>query len=324
MTTKRVPIGKMFLRMILVAAPLFSTLRARAQTSALTPTGRNALPLRSGSPTDATSVGGEQAQRQSRTPVLVPSAVGTSGKATPPPDGWTEKWVGIYAADAAPRRTLPGAGNPDYGMDEIVIAHMQPWALARREATEPEVEDSGQLCKPTGLLLAGAGNFELLTAPGKITLIAMAGGGISTGGIRRIYLDRPHPKDPPRAWYGDSVGHWEGDTLVIDTIGFNDRTWLSGQRTRHSEELHIVERIRFIAPDYLERQFTVDDPLALTSPYSFVRRYKKMSPNTPVRENLCEDTPDSRRAWIKIHNRAVKDWQTDRSTQAEPQKTTGQ
>jgi len=272
--------GKMLLRMVLVAAPLFLSLAAAAQTAA-----------------------------------------GPSAKATPPPGGWMEKWVGMWETDPAPRRTLGIAGNPDWGLNEVVIPLLQPWALARRDATDPEFEDPAQLCKPSGLFLAGSGGaFELLASPGKITTIARGGGGISTGGIRRIYLDRPHPKNLPLTFYGDSVGHWEGDTLVIDTIGFNSQTWLSGDRTRHSEALHVVERIRFSAGDRLEHAWTVDDPLALTAPYSFTRHHKKQSADTPLNENLCEDTPESRRAWVKIRNRAVKEWESQRAAQPGAQK----
>ena len=236
-------------------------------------------------------------------------------KATPPPSGWTEKWVGMWNTDAAPRRTRPVGGNPDYGLDEIVIARLQPWALARSQATDPELEDMGQLCKPTGLLRAGSGGpIELLASPEKITLIARGGGGIGTGGIRRIYLNRPHLKNPPLTYFGDSVGHWEGDTLVIDTIGLNSQTFLTGgERTRHSEALHVVERIRFMENDSLEHVWTVDDPLALKAPYSFTRYHRKQAVDTPINENLCEDTPESRRAWVKIYNRSLKDWESQRA-----------
>ena len=57
-------------------------------------------------------------------------------------------------------------------------------------------------------------------------------------------MNRPHPKHPLPRWNGDSVGHGEGDTLVVDTIGFNDKSWLSAEMTRHAEETHLIERIR--------------------------------------------------------------------------------
>jgi len=62
---------------------------------------------------------------------------------------------------------------------------------------------------------------------------------------REVYLDgRAHPKDPNPAWMGHSIGHWEGDTLVVDTVGFNDRSWLDGQGHPHTEMMHVTERLR--------------------------------------------------------------------------------
>jgi hypothetical protein len=238
-----------------------------------------------------------------------------AAKATPPPAGWMEKWVGMWATDPAPRRTRPdGRGNPDYGLDEIVVPLSQPWALARRDATDFEIEDAGQICRPTGLFRAGSGGaIELLASPEKITIITRGGGGMLTGGIRRIYLNRPHLKNPPLTYNGDSVAHWEGETLVIDTIGFNDKTWLSGRGTRHSEALHVVERLRFIDDNSIEHLYTVDDRFALTAPYSFTRHHRREPLSTPIAENLCQDTPASRRGWIRLYKQSLSDWETRRA-----------
>jgi hypothetical protein len=243
------------------------------------------------------------------------TAASPAAKRTPPPPGWMEKWVGLWATDPAPRRTrTDGGGNPDYGLDEIVVPLSQPWALARRDATDFEIEDAGQVCRPTGLFRAGSGGaIEFLASPEKITLIARGGGGMLTGGIRRIYLNRPHSKNPPLTYNGDSVAHWEGDTLVIDTIGFNDKTWLSGRATRHSEALHVVERLRFLDKDSIEHLYTVDDRFALTAPYTFTRHHRRQTPDTPIAENLCQDSPDSRRGWIRLYQRSLADWETRRA-----------
>ena len=247
--------------------------------------------------------------------VSAQTAVSPASKATPPPAGWMEKWVGMWATDPAPRRTRPdGTGNPDYGLDEIVVPLSQPWAIARRDATDFEIEDAGQICRPTGPFRAGGGGaIELLASSDKITLIARGGGGMLTGGIRRIYLNRPHLKNPPLTYNADSVAHWEGDTLVIDTIGFNDKTWLSGRGTRHSEALHVVERLRFMDDDSIEHLYSVDDRFALTAPYSFTRYHRRQTPDTPIAENLCQDTPESRRGWIRLYKRSLTDWETRRA-----------
>ena len=69
-------------------------------------------------------------------------------------------------------------------------------------------------------------------------------------------------------WMGDSIGHWEGDTLVADTVNFNDKTWLDRIGHPHSDALHVVERIRRVDHDHLEDDITIDDPKAYTKPWT--------------------------------------------------------
>jgi hypothetical protein len=83
--------------------------------------------------------------------------------------------------------------------------------------------------------------------------------------IRRVYMDVPHSENPKPSWYGESVGHYEGDTLVIDTIGLNTRTFVDVYRTPHTEKLHVVEHWHMIDDGkMMEATFTVDDPDAFT------------------------------------------------------------
>jgi len=89
-------------------------------------------------------------------------------------------------------------------------------------------------------------------------------------------------------WMGDSVGHWEGDTLVVDTIGFNTRTWLNDAGAPHSEALHLVERIRPIrGGQVLEYKMIAEDPMALAKPYTYTRYYEKL--NTEIADDICRD-----------------------------------
>ena len=86
---------------------------------------------------------------------------------------------------------------------------------------------------------------------------------------RHIMLDRPHSANPKPSWYGDSVGHYEGDTLVIDTIAQNTNTFLDFYRTPHTDKLHVVERWRLIENGrFTEVVFTVDDPDAFYAPWT--------------------------------------------------------
>jgi hypothetical protein len=102
------------------------------------------------------------------------------------------------------------------------------------------------------------------------------------GRVRHVYMNVPHTKNPKLSWYGESVGHYEGDTLVVDTIGFNDKTFVDGYRTPHTTQLHVVERFRVINDGKaLDVSFTVDDPGTFYKPWSARRpRYR-----TPDREN---------------------------------------
>jgi len=244
---------------------------------------------------------------------------GSSKQITSPPPDWQEHWVGPYAGQDQPGKNAPPGFtvlNPFTTMSVAIAGHLQPWALARTNATSFELEDPGMLCKPTGLFIVGpgaegAGGFQLLAAPGKIVLV---GGLLPPAGVRRIYLDHPHSKNPPLTWNGESVGHWEGDTLVVDTIGFNDKSWLSPDRGRHSEELHTVERIRLVANEtYLEDIWLVDDPKALTAPYNLRRYFKKLPLSARPNDFNCDDTPAIRAAWMRRYERAKKQAEEDRA-----------
>jgi hypothetical protein len=111
---------------------------------------------------------------------------------------------------------------------------------------------------------------------------------------RQIFTDgRELPKDPNPSWVGYSVGHWEGDTLVVHTIGYNDRGWLDGPGPYpRTEALHVVERYR--RPDFghLELQMTIDDPKAYTKPWS-ITVAKQLLPDTEILEYVCAENERS-------------------------------
>jgi len=91
---------------------------------------------------------------------------------------------------------------------------------------------------------------------------------------------------------GYSVGHWDGDTLVVETAGFNDRTWLDMAGHPHSEQLRVTERFRRIDFGHIQRQITFDDPQTLTKPLSFSLAMS-YAPDTEMLENICENERDS-------------------------------
>ncbi len=106
--------------------------------------------------------------------------------------------------------------------------------------------------------------------------------------VRRIYTDgRPLPKDPDLLWMGTSVGHWEGPTtLVVDTVGFNDKTWLDRLGHPHSTELHVTERFRRVDFDHMEIDFTMVDPKALAKPWT-ATWYYELKPTWELGEISC-------------------------------------
>jgi hypothetical protein len=116
--------------------------------------------------------------------------------------------------------------------------------------------------------------------------------------FRTIYMDgRPHPKNLEPGYYGHSVGRWEGDALVVDTVGFNERFWLDREGEPHTEQLHLIER--FSRPDFntLQYEVTIDDPGAYTKPWTggFLLRW---SAGTELFEYVCQDNTRSPEAMV--------------------------
>jgi hypothetical protein len=110
---------------------------------------------------------------------------------------------------------------------------------------------------------------------------------------RRVYLNVPHSANPKPSWYGESVGHYEnGDTLVVDTIGLNDRTYIDNYRTPHTTQLHVVERFKLVdGGETMEVNVRVEDPGAFTMPWNAVQRYRRdhRPQEVPLHEMVCAE-----------------------------------
>jgi hypothetical protein len=220
-------------------------------------------------------------------------------------------WTGYYTLAGA--RELAGAGLkqdfPGEKLNDLIVPHLQPWAKARMEATDGVADDTGGVCLPDGIFRypSMAGQFVWLEEPDRII---MAFHEINTAGVRRIYLNAAHPKDPAPSWNGHSIGRWEGDTLAVDTVGFNDKSWLFGGMEPHTEEAHLIERMRLAGNGgFLEINITVEDRHALTSAYSYNRYYKRQPAGAEMAENVCSEDPAPWKHW---RNEALKK-QLDRS-----------
>jgi hypothetical protein len=106
--------------------------------------------------------------------------------------------------------------------------------------------------------------------------------------FRQVFLDgRAHPADVSPTWMGHSIGRWDGDTLVIDTVGYNEKTWLPG-RLPHTERLHAIERYRRLDLGRLEVSVTLEDPDALIKPWQSTRIWE-LVPGEEIQEYVCEN-----------------------------------
>jgi hypothetical protein len=135
-------------------------------------------------------------------------------------------------------------------------------------------------CFPAGMpswMLINHNLFEVLFTPGRVTLL----GEVDGNRMRRIYTDgRKHPEDPELTFHGHSVGHWEGDTLVVDTVGIAPQSQIAPAETigiPNNGGEHVVERIRLRDADTLEDAMVITAPKVLTRPWTTVRTYQRLS-----------------------------------------------
>jgi hypothetical protein len=106
---------------------------------------------------------------------------------------------------------------------------------------------------------------------------------------RQVFMDgRKHPEDPDPTWYGHSIGRWEGDTLVIDTVGYNDKTWFDNRGHPHSEKLHLVERYTRTDLGTMRVEMLIDDPGAYTKPFT-VSGTARLMTGQEIMEYVCQE-----------------------------------
>ena len=163
-----------------------------------------------------------------------------------------------------------------------------PWAqeLLDERIANNQKDAPGAHCLPRGITNAGAlFPFKLVQTP---TLLVMLFED-DLPSHRQVFLDgRSHPKDPNPTWMGHSIGHWVEDTLVIDTVGFDDRSWLDSQGHPHTEKMHVIERFRRPDLGHLEIEFTIDDPGAYKKPWK-IERVAELDPGDDIGEYVCAE-----------------------------------
>jgi hypothetical protein len=173
-------------------------------------------------------------------------------------------------------------------------------------STNPE--DPEYSCLPMGIPRVTADSLHIVQTP-KVVVILYESNFVNNA-FRVIYIDRPHRKDLDPSFLGDSVGHWEGDTLVVDVVGLNDRTWLGGGEDRHeppgyarqmglpnglihSDQEHVIERYTRNG-NMLTYEAIIEDPVMFTKPWVITPRHIiRADPSNQIQENVCSDRDNS-------------------------------
>lgn len=205
-------------------------------------------------------------------------------------NGAWERYPSLSAGLGSDTEHLPPRPPDPIPEPPLKAEYLATWRQARdreRELTAqgtPPVS-SGSACLPQGMpgMMMATFPMEILESPGQVTIIQEA-----FNQVRRVYLDEElvAPEDAEPRFSGHSVGHWDGDTLVIETVGVKE--YARFQNTPHSTQMRVVERMRLVDDEYLENVITVTDPEYLTKPWTWTWMYKRW-PGYKIQEYVCED-----------------------------------
>jgi hypothetical protein len=192
-------------------------------------------------------------------------------------------------------RAVEGTGEYQGWAFSLELPSMTDWAKERFAQAKPtfgpnsfsvaDTNDPVYQCFPPGTPRVYFHPFpmEIIQTPGRVMMLFEY-----DHLVRQIFTDgRGHRDDLAPSWMGDSIGHWEGDTLVVETTNFNDKTWVDRRGVPHSEQMRVVERIRRIEPDTLQIDIAVEDPGAFLEPWTGRREYRRTDWN--VEEFMCMD-----------------------------------
>jgi hypothetical protein len=165
---------------------------------------------------------------------------------------------------------------------------MQDWALAvyKRHKESLSKEDPEARCLPPGVPRMSTTPYPwtIVQTPKLIVIVYEGGAHI----WRKIFTDgRPHDPNVVETWLGDSIGHWEADTMVVDTVGQNDKTWIDQSGIPHSSEMRVVERFRRPDLAHLEIEHTIEDPKTFTKPWKFTTHPTLL--NGELIEYICQE-----------------------------------
>ncbi|HYK81410.1 MAG TPA: hypothetical protein VEU95_17370 [Micropepsaceae bacterium] len=228
---------------------------------------------------------------------------------TPIPDfssaiaGWSAQGVNFISPPSGPHqitndpahRYVPNGRNEarEFRIADLSNPILQPWAREElRKVNERILSGRPGYTRSVSCWALGVPEFLLspvqplyfLQTPKEVVMVQQM-----DQQVRHVYLNVPHSAGVTPSWYGESVGHYEGDTLVVDTIGLNDGTWIDNYRTPHTAQLHVVERFHLIdGGKVLEVNVHVEDPGAFTTPWDTIQRFDRVEFG-PMLEAPCAE-----------------------------------
>ena len=216
------------------------------------------------------------AQRQNAPQPRSSSAGGPQGPAPKLADDrpdFSGVWLGVYGHFDLAQRISKGGEVPLNEAGKVLMA-------SRQSKDDPEAN-----CLPTGVPRTAPYPWRMLQTPTHVFILFE--GNIHS--YRQIFVDgRKHPDDPDPTWYGHSIGHYEGMTLVVDTIGFNDKFWFDSTGRPHSEKLHTVERFTRTDLATLTVETMNDDPTYYTKPFT-ISYSARLRPGEELMEYICQE-----------------------------------
>jgi hypothetical protein len=186
-----------------------------------------------------------------------------------------------------------GGSNSDIGVQGGFKGELPllPWAKALRDSRKEE-DEPYLYCTPMGIPRVNPYPWRFVqsyTAKGNTHIFVIHENG-DGGGHRQIFMDgRKHPEDVIPTWWGHSIGRWDGDTLVIDTVGINDKFWMDSRGTPHTDQMHTVERWTRINYGNMTNDFTLDDPGAFSRPVNLKFAARAIPPDEELLEFICTE-----------------------------------
>ena len=223
-------------------------------------------------------------------------AIGQQGAPAPPAAKGKGRGGPAVPAGPAPRMAdgtpdLSGAwmgsgsnsGDISKGLKPGEQLVMLPWAEALMK-TRKSQDDPEANCLPTGVPRGAPYPWRIVQTPTHYFILFE--GNIHS--FRQVFMHGKHPDDPDPTWYGHSIGTWDKDTLVVDTVGFNDKFWFDYLGHPHTEKLHTIERYTRTDLGNMTIDVTIDDPGAYAQPFTTTGR-ARLQPNTELLEYICQE-----------------------------------